>query len=872
MKKIVSIILALTLLVSLAACGESGAESSAGETSFVNKSGQESAEGSAEASEESKEEFVVNPKVELINSMLDGEIDRTQKAKNLFDGLTYTLSAVPSAEYADPDLKKLTDGKMPEVFNKQDFVAWTNTSVSAVFDLGEGEHVLADVVVKTLRQVNYGIGLPGYVTVFASNDGEEYVDLGKCEVSGSLNDSMCYDYCFAFPKGVKARYIKIFIAGSDRAFTFVSEILGYEYCADGDIDRNPGAVNDDPEYYYDFYNYSLDTTDYGYWKNTGDADYDDVINLALLDETTVHVSHFDPISKTSVNQGPASDIEKLIDGKYHAKEHYSDASWVHFTRGGGRHVVIDLKYKMAVTGFKATFLNMKGSGVAAPPAAYVALSNDGENWVTVSAEESRAFYEDKPVIWTYEAELKDTYEARFVRITFETVPFNVMGSSVYMDEFEVYGKKNASGAKKAEYDKEIVMGRYPELADIGAENILFASLTNGYGVHCTENCTIDEDSALRYLAYVDKDGSVTDTFMDSVSLCFRGGTTDCSEKRDAYNFFLDEMFYEGLNLDALNKVKGEINEKLGKNEKVGIWLAVICPRSGYVFDGKKITKSEEAVAFLKWQADECVRRFAEKGYENLEFLGFYWASEHIDEENIRFDVASITGFNEYVHSLGLLSSWCPYYGAYGKWRWREVGFDYACLQPNAMFYETDRTRLRTTAEMAKIYGMCVEIELEDYTSESTREIYRNYLRTSCDAGHINSIKVYYQGSVPGAFEGSCNAQNDDDRSVYEDTYNYAKNKLDDSYGMPKGFDLSAFSDTTAEVENGKRVTLGIPSLEGVSCRILTSPVYGSFKITTSGKIVYSSLKGYCGEDTLVIMLYDGVNEPKTVKYTFTVTE
>ena len=871
MKKIAAMLMTFLLVFPLAACSGESDVSSVPETSK-----EESAvlsEASEEPSEESsEEEFIPNPDVELINSMLDGEIDRTKKVKNIFDGLTYTFSVEANETYNDPDRKKLTDGVMPEVFNKQDFVAWTRTDAEIVFDLGEGEHELADIVVKTLRQMSYGIGLPSSVSVSASNDGNNFVELSKREVSASLNDSMSYDYTFAFPKAVKARYIKITLAKADNTFTFVSEILGYEYRDDGEIDLSFGAVNDDPDYYYDFYSYSLDKTDYGYWKNTNDADYNDVINLASLDGVTVHAKHFDPISKTTVNQGKASDISKLIDGKYHSREHYDDTAWVRFTRGGGRHIVIDLKYKMALTGFKATFLNMKGTGVAAPPAAYVSISCDGEEWVTVSAEESGMFYENQPYIWTYEAETKKTYEARYVRITFQTVPFNTMGSSVYMDEFEVYGKKNATDAVKAEYDKDIVMGRYPDPADIGAENILFASITNGYGVHCTDNCVIDEDSALRYLAYVDKDGKITDTFMDSVSLCFRGNTCEVAEKKDGYNFFLDEMFYDGLNLDALDKVKGEINKALGKDEKVGIWLAVICPVSGDVFEGNKMTKSDEAIAFLKWQADECVRRFNEKNYENLSFLGFYWASEHIKENNIAFDVKIIKGFNEYVHSIGLLSSWCPYYSAYGSWRWKEVGFDFACLQPNAMFYNVERTRLQTTAEIAKIYGLCVEIEIEDYTSEDTRKIYRDYLKTSYDNGHIDSIKMYYQGSVPGAFEGSCNAKNDDDRSVYEDTYAYAKGKLDDSFGKPKGSDLSAFADTAVDVQNGKRAVTEIPSLDGIEYRVLTSPVYGTFRITTSGKINYTPLKGFLGEDTLVISVYDGVNEPKTVTYTFNVTK
>ncbi len=263
MKKYVSLFLASLMLFSFAACSGTEEPSSADVSETSTESSAEPVSEEESSEESSEEEFIPNPEVELRNSMLDGEIDRTKKVKNIFDGLTYTFSVQENETYNDPDRKKLTNGVMPEVFNKQDFVAWTRTEAEVVFDLGEDEHALADIVVKTLRQMSYGIGLPSFVSVFASDDGENYVELAKREVSVSLNDSMSYDYTFAFPKAVKARYIKIYLAKADNTFTFVSEILGYEYRDDGDIDLSFGAVNDDPDYYYDFYGYSLDKTDYG---------------------------------------------------------------------------------------------------------------------------------------------------------------------------------------------------------------------------------------------------------------------------------------------------------------------------------------------------------------------------------------------------------------------------------------------------------------------------------------------------------------------------------------------------------------------------------------------------------------------------------
>ena len=197
--------LALPLLV---ACGDPASDESG-----------ESSSAPSETSGTESEPFVENELIAQINSYLTEEIDRTLPCTNVFKGMTYTSSKEPNADYADnASAPKLTDGITTEIFDKYNWPGFSGTSAFTIdFDLGEGnKQAIADISVGCLRQLDFGIGLPTYVSVMASNDGMSYTETGKLYTPTGLDTSDKHVYNFCFPKATTARFIRISFANSEK--------------------------------------------------------------------------------------------------------------------------------------------------------------------------------------------------------------------------------------------------------------------------------------------------------------------------------------------------------------------------------------------------------------------------------------------------------------------------------------------------------------------------------------------------------------------------------------------------------------------------------------------------------------------------------
>ena len=172
MKKPLCMLLALSILLAFVSCAGPENESSRGE-SQVSQNTSETISGS-----DGDTVFVENELIAEIDSMLTGDApDRTMKAKNLFVNATYTYSTTPLPDHNDTTFTKLNDGIRNDMYDKVTWVAFKGTTPVIQFDLGEGEHHLADVEINMLNQVDYGIHLPSSVTLSVSDDGEHYTKI-----------------------------------------------------------------------------------------------------------------------------------------------------------------------------------------------------------------------------------------------------------------------------------------------------------------------------------------------------------------------------------------------------------------------------------------------------------------------------------------------------------------------------------------------------------------------------------------------------------------------------------------------------------------------------------------------------------------------
>lgn len=856
-------ILAALIAASSCSCGNTDERPSNDDSSVVvleSSSFEESSD--AEASGDTSEEpFVKSENVEKINSWLSHDIDRNLKAKNIFSKRKYTYSRATNDTYTDNDFTKLTDGVVRDIFDKHNWVGFTGGgNVEIVFDMEGSDHRLATVEVETLNQDSYGIHLPAAMTLSVSDDGVDYTEIASIISPGDINVSSKYSYRFALPKATSARYIKITAAKSDGGFFFIDEIFGYEYAEDGTVDLNSGEVAVKEEGLFDYYNYHL-STDVRVPVSSADTDYNTYQNLAALSGVDIQIKHFDPMTPAVANVNtPISSAKMFVDGVKAKNAKYDDSAWFKFSRGYGRHIDIDLGNLMSVSELKAGFLNQISTGVGTPPAVNISLSENGTDWYCVYGNTTIKYGDaSNNCIYRLEADFGGEYKARYVRLTFATVPFNNVSSMVYIDEIEIYGKKCNTSAISASNAPRETMGNYPDPAQFGVKAITLSAIGN---IGSTSGpVPLSEASARKCYGKYDENGNVTDIFFDSFCFAPANAFEKIGDPKKDGVKFVDELFTDGYNLSELNKAVAYVNEKLGKDSKATYWINLSCM-------GNRAKSADELYDVLKYQVDYALEKMKTTSLPNLKFVGFYYNDEYIARETEDITVEALSRLNEYLHGMDLMSLWCPYYNAYGIWRWKEAGFDIACLQPNYMFYATESTRLKTCAETAKLYGMCVELEIEEIDNEEACALYREYLREGVISGYMNSVQMYY-----GVIHSAYGSKEEYTSAVYDDSYKYSHDLLDENYDIPESIDMTAFPESIdIEVKNGNSVAFEIGDTSELSYRFVQTPVYGKLRLNIGGKGSYRAMSGYCGNDTVAVELSDNAGNRRIIYINITVTE
>ncbi len=185
--------------------------------------------------------------------------------------------------------------------------------------------------------------------------------------------------------------------------------------------------------------------------------------------------------------------------------------------------------------------------------------------------------------------------------------------------------------------------------------------------------------------------------------------------------YMNEYFENGKFLSKIDKVVRDIKPTVpGKfvKKKIVLTIPLIINENWGELDGVELhptNESEEGradrVTIAKWFVDECLKKFAEKDYENLQLIGFYW-----HEENGRIWEENGIKIADHIHSYGLNFYWVPWFNAYNNTKWKDYGFDAAWLQPNYLFYEEqypDKSQLYNAYDKAKANGMYLEMELDN---------------------------------------------------------------------------------------------------------------------------------------------------------------
>lgn len=306
------------------------------------------------------------------------------------------------------------------------------------------------------------------------------------------------------------------------------------------------------------------------------------------------------------------------------------------------------------------------------------------------------------------------------------------------------------------------------------------------------------EDLMPYVGYYDNTGKMTDFFFDSYLFlpCMSYGPSGARLHFDYENptkaidwtTYVEDTFYEGTNVDALEIAFGKAKEELNSpDKKAGVALTILYPGENCVnfgsLGGKNLdlSKMEDRKYAVKWIIDEQIRLFNERNYENLDLFGFYWLEEYkMGGAQGYKDVELFNYASDYLHSLGMKFIWIPWFRANGYNDWKSLGFDSVCMQPNMYWMSSaDKNRMSDCISDCSLYGMGMEIEIDGnaLTSGEHYNRYLDYLQTGVESGVMGSLKMYYQDGKSAVYYRACESTNERARSIYDLTYKYAKGTL-----------------------------------------------------------------------------------------------
>lgn len=845
---------------------EPSSETSSGEDSDdsppENESSQDEPSSNAPSHEESDEiPPQDNPDEEPSTEFTSiSSINRNDAAINLARGKGYTSSIAPHEKYPDNGTL-LTNGKLKNNFDPESWAGYYRPeALTIVLDLGKVEDFLADFCVSTLRLTDYGIGSPAHVLFEISEDGKTYQKIGKVYSPADVTPNLSLDYRINLMETVSARYVRLTFANVDGPWLFVGEITVIRYISTSHQDLYYGA--------------HMPTTSVpAYWPK-GEQN-DQSINLLLYKKPYVISKEPISIDHSTEYYNSIVALPRLTDNRFGTKATYSDDALAHFTRATERSVYFDFGYLSAVTSLKYSFLNDNSSGVFAPGELFLYLSDDGAKWELVSMVKLAP--SGSSVYCRGESKLKKTYIARYAKFVFE------VSSHVFCDELQIYGTKaipeGASNIVHTPEDgKEKELGYMTPDKFLGVNNVMLSYHCLPDGSIHSENGLITVEEYLPYVGYYDTDGKLIDTFFDAFLYLpyTKFNYDDISHTLDGWNFYLDDIYYPGRNMDALDQAVSQAKKKLSiPDYKCTVFTSILYTWTkmddgtwntfGDINgDGKpeSFDALENRKKAIKWLIDQEYQRFLENNYSNLTFGGFYWFEEAVSVHN-EDERALIRFASDYVHSLGLKLFWIPYYCASGYNQWAELGFDVACMQPNYMFGNSGNPDvLKLTADKTRMLGMCVEIEMNSVSNADEVRRYMQYLEAGAKYGYMHAVKMYYQGGVPGAFYHAYLSQDPNQRSVYDFTYLFAKEKFANT--PPEHTVL----DDTFITENG--VTRGAKIFEAkgaYSICLAVSPQHGDLQMNLDSTFTYYADSQYTGEDRFAIYLDYGFSRTEEIVIT-----
>ena len=800
-----------------------------------------------------EEKVSYEQRVKLLSSVKGGTVDLSKTRLEVSAGKSYKMSERCATGFEDTDARKLTDGVISGYLESGAWIAFSGEKdVEIVLDLGKERDDLVEFDISAYSNGKTS-RFPVFVSYEVSSDNKTFVEIGR--VYGPNADQRSYSFLLTLKSPIRARYVKCVLhKGEQTALMQIEEFGVYSY----------GEKPADETLYPQV---SLPTVKEDSFWSSSEKDYSKETNLLL--NLPVQIEASAPEMKyKEYNTEVSSPL--LTNGRRASGTNIHGGEYFKFNSCGSRHIYFDLGHLSQINAVYASFLSYIEWGVRVPSTVSVALSDNGVDWYNVGTldfDGSQDYHATEK-----ELKFKKPYVARFVRYSFDI--YGWMAS----DEMRVLGtKKIGSGAvrlAKSGIAKETVeRGKYLTPRDDllgGAKDICL--MYHGQ----TLSHTVEE--TLPYVAYLDKDGNIKDTMFDGflylLSGSFPSGVAghEGSKKSD-WEWILTQLFTTDKNLQALDKAVGQVNEALGLGDrKVDVFVSLYYLRpevkSFGDVDGDGVSEDlsvlENRFKVIRWFMDSFEQRFADAKFEHLTFSGYYWYHESIPGVSEDADSrAYITGTAKIAHDRGSQLFWIPYYNSNGYSDWAQFGLDAACFQPNYAFHaDVLESRLDSATQMARNFGMCIEIEIDDkaFTNEVFFRKYMDYMKHGVTDGYMKeTIHMYYQsGSI---FRQACASKSDKIRLIYDYTYQFIKKTLN---AVPEPLETIVVQGTKDTVLSGK---LADANDGTAKYRMVKSPEHGTVAVSEDGTFCYYPDKGYTGMDSFeyVFNAYLGDSVPCTCK-------
>ena len=245
------------------------------------------------------------------------------------------------------------------------------------------------------------------------------------------------------------------------------------------------------------------------------------------------------------------------------------------------------------------------------------------------------------------------------------------------------------------------------------------------------------------VAYIDENNEIRDFFFDTFlylgSKAPSGGSYySGTATRDDWKWFIEKILGPEGQISRLVQAHRKICQKMGRCRKLGVIIMIPRP---------PVSSLDERISMVEWYIDEIFQSVKKIDYDMLDFKGFYWMSEKVNEE----DWELVKNVTKMIHEKKSKLYWIPYYTAKGVDDWKSLGFDYVMLQPNFAFYDVGLERFDELTQRIKRLGISVEMELPSYKRnprlDSWNQSFILYLYASLKYGWGNySFISYFYGN------------------------------------------------------------------------------------------------------------------------------